>query len=213
MNQSTTVSEDEISCDFSCIMDTPHMLVPHYTGEEPPKGITMSDETYVPGKSFLESFLEKNPDITFTRDSIMSGLANIMTERYGVEKTQEAIDELRTRWNPPLEDEALSEPVTTIEDPVGDMIRHFAIFYEHVVLLEGYPQDVQPQLRELKLLGERIHKCLIQRDGLLNTVNVKRCEEAGMTVTLDDQGENPDSRKRGIFIQVTRGKAILRQRV
>ncbi|MNM12450.1 hypothetical protein D3C81_226240 [compost metagenome] len=188
------------------------MAVPNFTGTEPPKGIAVSDETYVPGKSFLESFLEKNPDITFTRESIMSGLANIMTERYGVEKTQEAIDELRSRWNPPLEDEALSEPVTTMQDPVGDMIRHFAIFYEHVVLLEGYPKDVQPQLKELKLLGKRIHECLIV-NGELNAVNVKRCEEAHMNVTLSEVTGEKDGSKNGWFIQVARGKAILRQRV
>jgi pentose-5-phosphate-3-epimerase len=89
-----------------------------------------------------------------------------------------------------------------VEDPVGDLIRHFGIFYEHVYLLEGYPKEAQPTLKELKLLGERIHRCLINQDGTLNTENVKRCEEAHMSVTLD-----------GGFIQVVRGKAALRQKV
>lgn len=94
----------------------------------------------------------------------------------------------------------VSKPV--MNDPVGDLILHFSIFYEHVYLLAGYPPEAQPQLHELRLLGERIHKCLIARDGSLQMANVKRCEEAHMNITLSDG-----------FIQVARDKAILRQKV
>lgn len=87
-------------------------------------------------------------------------------------------------------------------DPVGDLILHFSIFYEHVYLLEGFPEAAQPQLHELRLLGKRIHDCLLNRDGTLLVSNVKRCEAAHMSVTLDNG-----------FIQVVRGKAVLRQKV
>lgn len=200
MTHQTHVSEDEIPCDFSSIMDARFYVVPDFTGEEPLKGIGIPDDTYEPPKTFLEQYLDDNPDVTFTRESVADGMVRAMSAAMGPELAKAAVEELRERWAH-VGTTTMPEETTTLEDPVGDLIRHFAIFYEHVYLLEGYPKDVQPQLKELKLLGERIHKCLIL-NGELNTVNVCRCEEAHMNVTLD-----------GDFIQVARGKAILRQRV
>lgn len=200
MNNQPHVSEDEIPCDFSSIMDTPFMAAPNYTGEEPLIGVAMTD-SYKQPKTFFEQYVEDNPDVTFTQESVMNGMTRALVEMMGPENTKLAMQELKDRWAH-VGTPTMPDPKSIVEDPVGDLIRHFGIFYEHVYLLEGYPKEAQPTLKELKLLGERIHRCLINQDGTLNTENVKRCEEAHMSVTLD-----------GGFIQVVRGKAALRQKV
>lgn len=203
------VLEDETlyPCDFSSIMDVAH-AVPNFTGTEPPNNMMAGE--YEPGKTFLESYLEKNPEVTFTQESIMRGMCNHM--RAMGHDPELAAQELMVRWSnvgqPVMEDH---KPIV---DPVGDLIRHFTIFYEHVYLLQGYPESAQPQLNELKLLGQRIHDVLLNRDGTLNLENVTRCEGAHMCVTLDyGLVDNPDPKKRGVFIQVARDKAVLRQKV
>ena len=203
------VLEDETlyPCDFSSIMDVAH-AAPSFTGTEPPNNMMAGE--YTPGKTFLESYLEKNPEVTFTQQSIMRGMCNHM--RAMGHDPEEAIQELAARWS--NVGQPVMEEHKPIVDPVGDLIRHFTIFYEHVYLLQGYPDSAQPQLDELKLLGQRIHDVLLSRDGTLNIENVKRCEEAHMCVTLDyGLVDNPDPKKRGIFIQVARDKAVLRQKV
>lgn len=178
-------------CDFSSIMDCALPFAPRFTGIEPPNN--MCPGGYTPGKSFLEAHMEKNPDLEFTPESIGRGIGQMMRDA-GVD-TEALLTDLHKRWEP------VEEPQAT-PDPVGDLILHFNIFYEHVVLLEGYPKEAQPQLSELRLLGTRVHQCLLNRDGSLNTENVQRVEEANIHVTLD-----------GEFIQAVRGKAILRQKV
>lgn len=178
-------------CDFSSILDCAESFAPSFTGTEPPHNMYAGESTQ--GKTFLETYLEDNPDVRFTPESVMRGIGKMMEDQgfdLNVLRT-----ELEQRWTAPVE-----EP-TTLPDPVGDLILHFNIFYEHVHLLEGYPKEAQPQLHELRLLGTRVYECLLNRDGTLHNENVKRVEEANMHVTLD-----------GGFIQVVRGKAVLRQK-
>lgn len=200
MNNHTQVLEDGTACDFSSIMDTPFMAAPNYTGEEPLRGVMIPDN-YEQPKTFLEQYLDEHPEVVITEENVMQGMARAMVAFMGPENTKLAMQELKDRWAH-VGKATMPDPKFKIEDPVGDLIRHFAIFYEHVYHLEGYPEEAQPTLQELKLLGERVHTCLLNRDGTLNTANVKRCEEAHMDVTLD-----------GGFIQVVRGKAALRQKV
>ncbi|MNP96423.1 hypothetical protein D3C85_90060 [compost metagenome] len=212
MNNQPHVSEDEIPCDFSSIMDCAQTVIPNFTGGEPVRGIHVPD-TYEPPKTFFEQYLADNPDVTFTQESVMKGMARAMVEMMGPENTKLAMQELKDRWAH-VGKPTMPDPTTMMEDPVGDLIRHFGIFYEHVYLLEGYPKEAQPTLKELKLLGERIHKCLLNQDGTLNVENVKRCEDAHMSVTLDyGLASEPEQKNRGVFIQVVRGKAALRQKV
>lgn len=214
MRQEPNVSEDEIPCDFSSIMDcadyTP--AAPDFTGNNPAalKGMEVGNEYEPRPPTFLEQYLLENPSITFTRESVINGMSRYMVERFGEDNVKAAFQEVRDRWS---KAGTVTMPETPLNDPVGEMIRHFAIFYEHVTLLEGYPKEAQPQLAELKLLGRRIHGCLLNRDGTLNTDNVKRAENAEMTVTIVDVSGQKDGSKNGRFLQVTRGKAILRQRV
>lgn len=204
------VLEDETlyPCDFSAIMDCGQNIVPNFTGTEPPNNMMVGE--YTPGKTFLEQYLENNPDVTFTRESIMRGICEHM--KAAGHDPELAAQELAARWS--NVGQPVMEEHKPIVDPVGDLIRHFTIFYEHVYLLQGYPESAQPQLNELKLLGQRIHDVLLNRDGSLNVENVTRCEGAHMCVTLDyGLVDNPDPKKRGVFIQVARDKAVLRQKV
>jgi hypothetical protein len=200
MNNPTQVLEDGSTCDFSSIMDCGMSVIPNFTGDEPVRGVMIPD-TYERPKSFFEQYLADHPDVTFTQESVMNGMARALAEAMGPENTKLAMQELRDRWAH-VGKPTMPDPKTIVEDPCGVMIRHFGIFYEHVYLLEGYPKEAQPTLKELKLLGERIHRCLINQDGSLNAENVRRCEEAHMSVTLDNG-----------FVQVVRGKAALRQKV
>lgn len=179
-------------CDFSSIMDCAQPYAPNFTGTVAPNN--MCPGGFTPGKSFFDAYLEEHPDVTFTPESIARGLSKMLTNA-GID-VDETLEELKQRWTPRVEEPKVAA------DPVGDLILHFNIFYEHVYLLEGYPKEAQPQLHELRLLGTRVHQCLLNRDGSLNTENVQRVEEANIHVTLD-----------GEFIQAARGKAILRQRV
>jgi len=216
VRQETNVSEDEIPCDFSSIMDTPQWGIPapSFTGDDPAalKGMEVGNDYEPRPPTFLEQYLQENPGVTFTRESVISGMTKYMIEQLGEDNLRAALQEVRDRWNN-VGNRTMPDPTTIVKDPVGDLIRHFAIFYEHVCLLEGYPKEAQPQIDELRLLGLRIHNCLLNKDGTLNEENVKRVEIAHMKVDLLTITGNKDGSKNGLFIQVAREKAILRQRV
>lgn len=216
MRHEPQVSEDEIPCDFSSIMDCADLPppAPAFTGNDPAalKGMEVGNDYEPRPPTFLEQYLLENPGVTFTRESVIKGMTQYLVDQMGEAPLRQALQEVQDRWAK-VGTATMPDPTTIVEDPCGDMIRHFAIFYEHVTLLEGYPKEAQPQLKELKLLGTRIHKCLVNTDGTLNADNVKRAENADMTVTMLDISGEKDQSKNGRFIQVTRGKAILRQRV
>lgn len=214
MNQ-THVSEDEIPCDFSSIMDTGIPPAPSFTGDDSAalKGMHPGNDYEPRPRTFLEQYLFENPNVTFTKDSVISGMTKYMVERMGEEPLRQAFKELRDRWAN-VGNRTMTEPNGAAkEDPVGQMINHFAIFYEHVCLLEGYPQEAQPKVDELRLLGLRIHNTLLNKNGTLNEENVKRAKNANMEVDLLTITGQKDGSKNGLFLQVSRGKAVLRQRV
>lgn len=173
-------------CDFSSIMDV--MPVEPVVWELPVEK---------PRKTFAETWLEQHPDVHFTAESVGRGLGTYLREQ-GVD-VDAAVAELKERWKPVV---VTPENTSSLGDPVSDLILHFNIFYEHVYLLEGYPEEAQPKLSELKLLGKRVHNVLVSADGSLNHEHLARIEAANIDVTLE-----------GGFIQVAREKAILRQRV
>lgn len=215
MNQ-THVSEDEIPCDFSSIMDCGHETppAPSFTGDDPAalKGMFVGNDYEHRTPTFLEQYLLENPGVTFTRESVIAGMSKYMVEQLGEDNVKAALQELRDRWAH-VGKPAMTQPTARTEDPVGVMINHFAIFYEHVTLLEGYPKEAQPTVDELRLLGVRLHNTLLNKNGTLNEENVLRAKNANMEVDLITVTGQKDGSKNGRFLQVSRGKAVLRQRV